>query len=119
MVPARQRLEAGDGAVVEANDRLIQDGDLVALERAPQIGLDRQPVGFARAHGDLEHVDAIAAAALGVIHREFGVLEHFLGALRLGALAKRQADRAGEEYFAVAERDRRAQASGGRFRKTR
>ena len=83
MVPARQRLEAGDGAVLEPDDRLIEDGDLLALERPPQIGLDRQAVGLARAHGGLEHLDAIAADALGVIHREFGVLEHLLAALRL------------------------------------
>ena len=84
MVPARQRLEAGDRAVFEPHDRLIQDGDLVALQRAAQIGFDRQPVGLARTHRDLEDVDAVAAAALGVIHRQLGVLEHFLGALRLG-----------------------------------
>ena len=108
MIPARQRFEAGDGAVLEPHDRLIEDGDLVAFERPAQVGFDRQPVGLARAHGGLEHVDAVAAAALGVIHRELGVLEHFLAALRF-AVAERQSDRGGEEYFAVAERDRRAQ----------
>ena len=117
MVPARQRFEAGDGAIVEPHDRLIKDGDLVALERAAQIGFDRQPVGLARAHGGLEHVDAIAAGALGVIHRKLGVLEHFLGALRL-AVAERQPDRGGEEYFAILERDRRAQRRGAWFRQS-
>ena len=42
MVPARQRLEAGDGAVLEPHDRLIEDRDLVALERAPQLGFQRR-----------------------------------------------------------------------------
>src|SRR5271170_5289273 len=105
MIPARQRLEAGDSAVLKPDDRLIEDGDLVALERPAQIGFDRQPVRFARAHGGLEYIDAIAAAALGVIHREFGVLEQLFGTLRL-AVAERHSDRSGEEYFAVAERDR-------------
>ena len=39
MVPTRQRLEAGDRAIVEPNDRLIQDRDFLTLERSPQIGL--------------------------------------------------------------------------------
>ena len=69
---------------------------------------------LARAHGGLEHLDAIAAAAFGVIHREFGVLEHFLAALRL-AVAERQSDRRGEENFAVAEGDRRAQRLANGF----
>ena len=75
MVPARQRLEAGDRAILEPDDRLIENRDFLALERPPQIGLDRQPVGLARPHRGLEHLDTIAAVALGVIHREFGVLE--------------------------------------------
>ena len=114
MVPARQRLEAGDGAVVEPHDRLVEDGDLVALDRAAQIGFDRQPVGLARAHRRLEHFDAVAAAALGVIHRELGVLEHLFAALRL-AVAERHADRAGQENLAVVERDRRAQRAADGF----
>ena len=83
MVPARQRLEAGDGAVLQPHDRLIEDSDLVALERPAQLGFQRQPVGLARAHRRLEHFDAVAADALGVIHRKLGVLEHLVGAVRL------------------------------------
>ena len=45
--------------------------------------LQREPVGLARAHRGLEHLDAVAADALGVIHRKLGVLEHLLG-LRCG-----------------------------------
>ena len=116
MVPARQRLEAGDRAIVEPHDRLIEDRDLLALERPPQIGFDRQPVGFARPHRRLEHLDAVAAVALGVIHGEFGVLEPLLGALRLG-VAERHADRAGEEDLAIVEGDRRAQRAADGFGK--
>ena len=110
MIPARQRLEAGDGAILEPHDRLIEDGDLLALERAAQLGFERQPVGLARPHRRLEHLDAVAADALGVIHRELGVLEHLLGAVRL-AVGEREPDRGGEEDFAVVEGDRRAQRS--------
>ena len=38
MIPAHQRLEAGDRAVLEPHDRLVEDRDLLALERAAQIG---------------------------------------------------------------------------------
>ena len=103
-----KRLEARDRAVLEPDDRLVQDGDLLALDRAAQVGLERQAVGLARAHRRLEHLDAVAADALGVIHRELGVLEHLLVAVRL-AVGQRDADRGGEEDLAIVERDRRAQ----------
>ena len=83
MIPARQRLEARDRAIVEPYDRLVQDRNFVAFDRPPQIGFERQPIGLARPHGGFEHVDAVAAKSLGVIHRELGVLEPFLSALRL------------------------------------
>ena len=111
MIPARQRLEAGDGAILQPHDRLVQHLDLLALDGAAQFRFHGQPVGLARAHRRLEDFDAVAADALGVIHREFGVLEHLLGAVRL-AFGERQADRGGEEDFAVVEGDRRAQACG-------
>ena len=76
-----------------------------------------QPIGLARAHGRLEHLDAVAADALGVIHREFGILQHFFGAVRL-VVGKRDADRGGEEDFAVIEGDRRAQGAPQRFGKS-
>ena len=44
MIPARQRLEAGDGAVLQPNDRLVEDLDLLALQRAAQFGFERQTV---------------------------------------------------------------------------
>ena len=84
MVPAHQRLEAGDRAVLQPHDRLVEDRDLVALERAAQIGFHREPVVLARAHRRLEHLDAVAADALAVIHRKLGILQHVFLALRRG-----------------------------------
>ena len=83
MIPARQRLEAGDGAILQPHDRLVEHLDLLALDGAAQFGFQRQAVGLARAHRRLEDLDAVAADALGVIHRQLGVLEHLLGAVRL------------------------------------
>ena len=94
MVPAGERLEACDRAIFEADDRLIKDGDFIAFKRAAQIGFHRQPIGFSRPHRVLEHVDTVAAGALGVVHREFGILEYVFGVLRF-ATAECEADRSG------------------------
>ena len=108
MIPAHQRLEARHGAVLEPDDGLVQQHDLVALERVPQLGLQRQTIAPARAHRRLEHFDAVAADALAVIHGELGVFQDLFLARRL-SLGKRQADRGGEQDFAVVEGDRSAQ----------
>ena len=76
--------------------------------RAAQVGLQRQAVALARAHRRLEHLDAVAADALGVIHRQLGVLQHVFLALRL-PVGEREPDRRGEQDLAVVEGDRRAQ----------
>jgi len=83
MIPARQRFETRNRPVFQAHDGLVENSDLLALKRAAQFGLKRQPVCFASAHRRLEHFDTISADPLGVIHREFRVLEQFLGTLRL------------------------------------
>src|SRR5262245_27820635 len=107
MVPARQRFEARDRTVLETDDRLIEDRDLLALKRAAQFGFERQAVGLARAHRRLEQLDAVASDALGVIHRELGILQHLVAAVRL-AIAEREPDRSSEEDLAVVEGDRGA-----------
>ena len=110
MIPARQRLETGNGAILQPHDRLVEHLDLLALDGAAQFRFHGQPVGLARAHGRLEDFDAVAADPLGVIHGELGVLEHFLGVARL-VFGERQPDRGGDEDFAVVEADRRAQGA--------
>src|SRR3974390_2491835 len=108
MIPARQRLEAGNGAILEPHDRLVQYLYLLALDGAAQFRLHREPIGLARAHSRLEYLDAVAANALGVVHRELGILKRPRGAVRL-VFGQRQPDRGGEEDLAFVERDRRAQ----------
>ena len=83
MPPARQRREARNRTVLEANDRLVQDGDLLALERPPQIGLECHAVALTGSHRGFKHLDAVAANAFGVIHRKLRILEDLLGAARL------------------------------------
>ena len=42
MIPAHERLEAGDGSVLEPHDRLVEHLDLLALERAAEIRFERE-----------------------------------------------------------------------------
>ena len=116
MVPAQQRFETRYRAVFQPDDRLVQHRHLVAFERTAQIALHRQAVALARAHRRLEHLDAIAANALAVIHRKLGVLEHIF--LALGrAVGKREPDRRGEKDLTIVEGDRRAQRLADRVGK--
>ena len=75
MLPAQQRLDRADRAVVQRDDRLVDDAQLVALERAPQVVLDRQALDRARAHRAVEHLEASASALLGLVHRGVGVAD--------------------------------------------
>jgi hypothetical protein len=43
VVPAHERLDAGDPAVVELDDRLVVELELAVLERALQVGLELEP----------------------------------------------------------------------------
>ena len=106
VLPAQQRLEAGDGAVLEPHDRLVGERELLALDRAAKVGFELQPVGADRAEGRPERLDAVAAEALGLVHGELGVLDHVLG----GRLRRRpgdEADRGGQHDLALGEGDRR------------
>ena len=49
MVPAHQRLEAGDLAAAQRDDRLVVQRQLVAPDRAAQLVLELQPARRARA----------------------------------------------------------------------
>ena len=107
MVPAQHRLEARDGAVLEPHDRLEQHLDLAAVERPAQIALQRDAVAAVGAHGRPEHLDAVAALALGVHHGDLGVLQHLVAARGDLRIVEGEADRGGEEHLALGEGDRR------------
>src|SRR5262245_50779686 len=99
MVPAGERLETCDRAILQAHDGLIEDSDFLAFERAPQLGFEREPVGLACAHRRFEYFDAVPAETLGVVHGEFRVLEDLLGPMRL-IIGERKPDRGRKEDLA-------------------
>ena len=114
MVPADQRLEAGDRLVLEPHDRLVEDLDLLAAERPAEVRFERGEVGAVLAERRAEGLDAVAAETLGMVHADLGVLHHLLG-LDLLAVVHGDADRGGEEDLLLAEGDRRAQRAAHRL----
>ena len=74
MVPAQQRLDAGDLAGRHIDLRLIVQRELVALQRAAQRGLQRQALDRLRLDLLGEEAEAVLAVFLGEVHRHVGVL---------------------------------------------
>ena len=104
MIPSEQGLEARDRAVLEPDDRLKKDLDFAAVERPAQIGLETEAVRATDAHRRPEHFDPVAAHALAMPHRDFGVFQHVLARRVQLRVVERKADRGGERDFLVAER---------------
>ena len=78
----RQRSSAstpGDGAVVEADDRLVVQLELVGGDRALQVGAQLQAREHALVHRRLEQAVAALAVALGDVHRGVGVADELVG----------------------------------------
>ena len=84
------------------------DGELVALERAPQLGLDVEPLHGVAAAERVEHDDAAGRVALRADERDLGLLEHVAGAGRAGVPTEIAHARADEPGPAV-EVERRLQ----------
>ena len=75
MTPAHQRLEAGDLAALDVDERLIEQLELAVLDRLAQIELDDAAGLHARVHFGFEEAVDAAAVGLGPIKRHVGVLE--------------------------------------------
>ena len=90
VVPARQRLEAGYLAGLQVDERLIEELQLVLVERAAKLGLDREATpGLGRLLG---LIDLRLAGELGLLDRKLRVAEQFFGIL--SGMHQRHADRA-------------------------
>jgi hypothetical protein len=82
MSPANQRLDAAHRPVVEPEQRLVEHEQLGVVDCASQLSGEavrprRRPVQI----GAVE-LQAIAAGALGPIHRDVGALEKVVGVSR-------------------------------------
>src|SRR3546814_2985191 len=89
MVPAQQRLGGDDRAVGKADLRLIDERELVALDRAAQIDLELRAIGKLVRERLAELFDPAAPMPLRLIHRRVGGA-HQLG--QRGAVARAQRD---------------------------
>ena len=111
MAPAQQGLEARDGSILEPHDRLEMHLQLVALDGAAKVGLERDPIRPHGAHGGAEHARCgRLPRALRMGHGDLGVLQHRLALGVHARIEGREAGRAGEGDLVIPERD------GGRER---
>src|SRR3546814_10638863 len=72
MVPAQQRLGGDDRAVGKADLRLIDERELVALDRAAQIDLELRAIGKLVRERLAELFDPAAPMPLRLLHRRVG-----------------------------------------------
>ncbi len=106
--PADQRLAADHAPVAQVHLGLVQDHELVALDRAPQLGLQHQPLDRRGAHLRREEAVAVAAVLLGVVHRRVRVADQVDDVVGV-ARAQRDADAAGDVELVLVELERPAE----------
>jgi hypothetical protein len=80
VVPAQQRLHAGDAAVLEAHDGLVVELQLAGRDRALEVRAQFEAGEHALVHLGFEQAVAALAVALGDVHRGVGVADHLVGA---------------------------------------
>ena len=109
VAPAQQRLDAGDRAVAQADERLVVQLELVALERPLQIGAQLQARHDLLVHGRLEHAVAALALALGDVHGRVGVADQLVGVGGGSGLGHRDAQAGADDDVVVVELERAGQ----------
>ena len=87
--PARERLDAAQPAVAHVHHRLVVQLDLVAVDRAPEVGGEREALDGAGQHRRLERAVAGLAASLRRAHGEVGRAHELVG---VGQVAARDGD---------------------------
>ena len=63
VLPPEQRLHAVDPAALQVDDRLVEQGQLVALDRGPQRGIEVEPLPDVGVHPRFDRVAARPLAA--------------------------------------------------------
>ena len=106
VLPAQQRLDAGDRAGLERADRLVDEEELVAIERGAQVELELPVIEHGRVHLGREHDVAVLAGRLRLVQRDVGVAQQLA---RCAAVADRDADARGHRDRGAGELERLAQ----------
>ena len=81
MLPAQQRLDAGDAAAGAIDLWLVMQEQLGFVERAPQPRLQDHVPDRPFSHGGAVELTAVAAGRLGDIHRGIGVSQQGVDAV--------------------------------------
>ena len=92
VLPAHERLDGDRGARLEVEDRLVDEPQLVVLERPAQAVLDLQPVAQPAAHRAVEDLERAAAAGLDALERGVGALDEVGAVIVLDGDADRGAE---------------------------
>ncbi|GJE72896.1 hypothetical protein CHKEEEPN_4457 [Methylorubrum podarium] len=92
MVPAEQRLHAGDAVVGQIHERLIVEFETVLRERLAQFAFEAEPLAHGLVHLRLEQADGAAPLGLRLVEGEVGLLEEALDILRDIARGQGDAD---------------------------
>ena len=101
MVPADQRLGAGDGSRFQGDDRLIHHRQLAVDESLAKILLVAQPLGDDQVERRGEDLEPRAAVAFRRIHCDIRLAQHVGGC---GAvIAEDHADAGAHEHVAAAD----------------
>ena len=86
MVPSQQGLAARPAAALDRHDRLVDQVELVALQRTTQRGVQVEAADGLVAHLLAEPLDPGPAPLLGQVHRRVGVAQQAWTALSPGSL---------------------------------
>ena len=73
VLPADQRLHAVDPAALQIDDRLVEERQLLPLDRGPERGLEVEPLADVGIHPRLVRLRATLAVPLGGVHRHVRV----------------------------------------------
>ncbi len=91
VVPADQSLDAALRLGGEIVLRLVDDLELLAAQRQPELMLDHAPALQGLVHARLEEAHALAAVALGLGERDVGMAQHLGGGVAVAG-GERDAD---------------------------
>jgi hypothetical protein len=105
MGPADKRLEPANFLAGGADDRLVGDPQLAALDRLPKIVFEHLAVGQVAVHRRFVETMLASARRLGRIQGEIGVADQAVGA-RAPRIADRNPDRRADRHLVALDRVR-------------
>ena len=79
VVPAQQRLDAGNRSVATAHDRLIRKVESSLGERRTQVDLEAVAVGCHQRLAQIDDLVTAATSALGLVHRDVRLDDELVG----------------------------------------